>query len=97
MAERESGTASSVAGSNVADAVARAIIPRLHGTLSVFDSTQDNWVEYVECLNYYHVANDIVNSAKKQAILLNTVGPMTYGLITTLCLLGSHKMNPSMT
>ena len=56
-----------------------------------FDSTQEDRIEYVERLDYYFVANKIVDPAKKRAILLNVVGPTTYRLIRTLCLPGKPR------
>ena len=58
----------------------------LHGTAPVFDSTQEEWTEYVERLDSYFIANDLTDPAKKRAILVNAVGPKTYRLIKTLCL-----------
>ena len=45
----------------------------------------------MECLDYYFVANKIMDPAKKQAILLNAVGPTTNRLIWTLCLPGKPQ------
>ena len=62
--------------------------PGLHGTVAVFDGTQEEWIDYAERLDSYFIANDIRDAAKKRAILLNAVGPSTYRLIKTLCLPG---------
>ena len=62
------------------------VMPGLHRTVSIFDGTQEDWIEYAERLESYFVANDIADVAKKKAILLNAVGPSTYNLIKTLCL-----------
>ena len=61
-------------------------MPGLHGTVAVFDGTQEKWIDYAERLDSYFVANDIRDAAKKRAILLNAVGPSTYRLLKTLCL-----------
>ena len=90
MAERESGTPST-AGSSAAAVAAHASMPGLHGNLSAFDSSQEDWIEYVERLDYYFVANEIDDPAKKRAILLTAVGPTTYRLIRTLCLPGKPQ------
>ena len=58
----------------------------LHGTAPVFDSTQEEWEDYTERLDSYFLANNIRDSAKKRAILMNAVGLKTYRLIKTLCL-----------
>lgn len=63
-------------------------VPGLHGTVSPFDGSQEDWIEYAERLDSYFVANDITDVAKKRAILLNAVGPTTYRLIKTLSLPG---------
>ena len=63
----------------------------LHGTAPVFDSTEEERVEYGECLDSYFLANDIADPVKKRAILVNAVGPKTYRLIKTLCLPGKPQ------
>ena len=72
----------------VAAAAAVIVTPGLHGTVSVFDGSQEDWVEYAERLESYFIVNEITDPAKKQAILINAVGPSTYRLLKTLCLLG---------
>ena len=54
------------------------------GVVITFDPTLEDWLEYVERLTHYFVANDITYEDKKKAILLNAVGPSTYRLIKTL-------------
>ena len=61
----------------------RPSMPRLHGTAPVLDSAEE---EYGEHLDSDFLANDIADPVKKQAILVNAVGPKTYRLIKTLCL-----------
>ena len=56
----------------------------LHGVAVAFDPAIEDWLEYVERLSHYFVANDIVSEDKKKAILLNAVRPSTYRLIRTL-------------
>ena len=56
----------------------------LHGAAVAFDPAQENWSEYVERLQHYFTANDIVSDEKRKVILLNAVGPSTYRLIRTL-------------
>ena len=58
--------------------------PTHHGSISAFDSSQEDWVEYAERLEHYFVANGIDNA---DAILFTSVGPSTYRLIKTLSLL----------
>ena len=61
----------------------------LHGVVLPFDRNQEEWVEYAERLESYFIANDITDTPKRRAILLNGVGPSTYCLIKTLALPGS--------
>ena len=56
----------------------------LHGAVVPFNHDQDDWSEYVERLEHYFAANDIVSADKQRAILLSAVGPPTYRLIRTL-------------
>ena len=56
----------------------------LHGAVAPFNQDQDDWSEYIERLEHYFAANDIVSAEKQRAILLSTVGPSTYRLIRTL-------------
>ena len=56
----------------------------LHGVVTAFEPAQESWSEYVERLEHYFVANDIVTVEKQRAILLHAVGPATYRLIRTL-------------
>ena len=48
-------------------------------------------MEYGERLDSYFLANDIADPVKKQAILVDAVGPKTYRLIKTLCLPGKPQ------
>ena len=59
--------------------------------VSPFDGNQEKWVEYAERLEHYFTTNDIVDIAKRRAILLNGVGAPTYRLIKTLSLPGNPK------
>ena len=69
-------------GAEVAAAAAGAATPSvgLHGTVALFDATQEEWSEYAERLELCLTVNDIVVAAKRRAILLNAVGPTTYRL-----------------
>ena len=72
------------AGERGAPAPAAAVLPPaigLHGAVVAFNPDQEDWSEYVERLEHYFTANDIVSSDKRRAILLNAVGASTYRLI----------------
>ena len=56
----------------------------LHGAVVPFNQDQDDWSEYIERLEHYFAANDVVSAEKQRAILLSAVGPSTYRLIRTL-------------
>ena len=55
-----------------------------HGSLKEYSPAQENWPEYIERLELYFIANDIVAPEKKRAILLNGCGPATYKLFRNL-------------
>ena len=66
---------SSGSGATAAAATATVAVPAgLHGVVSPYDGNQEEWVEYVERLESYFIANDIDDVAKRRAILLNGVG-----------------------
>ena len=67
-----------------APVVAPAVSLGLHGAVVPFNPDLDDWSEYVERLEHYFSANDIVSSDKQRAILLSAVGASTYRLIRTL-------------
>ena len=48
------------------------------GRVDEFDSTKDDWLQYVERLEHFFVANGIDNAEKKRAVLLTAVGAATY-------------------
>ena len=59
----------------------------VHGSLTEFNTSEDNWEEYIERLEQYFVANDIKDTdlvKRKRAVLLSSVGQRTYALIKTL-------------
>ena len=56
----------------------------LHGTLSSYDPTKESWSIYIEQLNQYFIANDVVDATKKRDILLSACGPKTYKLVRSL-------------
>lgn len=51
----------------------------MHGIVGVFKPSQEDWQSYVERLDKYFTANDVAD-----AILLSSVGPLTYRLIGNL-------------
>ena len=41
-----------------------------HGKPQEFDKGRETWINYVERLEFYFIANDVEEAAKKKAILL---------------------------
>ena len=54
------------------------------GKVDEFDGTKEEWTQYVERLEHFFVANDIVDAGKKRAVLLSVVGASTYALLRNL-------------
>ena len=55
-----------------------------HGSVVQFDPEKEEWTSYMECLNYYLIANEVKEDAKKCAILMSGCGPTTYKIIRRL-------------
>lgn len=55
------------------------------GSVKEFDSNKETWTNYVERLEFFYAANDIVDANKKKSILLSTSGPTTYKIVRSLC------------
>ena len=56
-----------------------------HGSVSEFNSAQEDWRSYAERLEQYFAANDVKDEEKMRAILLSVCGPSTYRLMRNLC------------
>ena len=54
------------------------------GQVNPFDGEKKEWLQYVERLDYFFVANGITEAVKKRALLLTVVGPATYKLLRNL-------------
>ena len=65
-------------------APAPVLVPGLHGQVSAFNPHQEDWVEYVERLQFYFMANDI-NDATNLRFYLT---PPAYRLVKTLAIPG---------
>ena len=59
-----------------------------HGSVSEFVQSVESWTSYVQRLEQYFAANDIAvteaTAAKREAILLASVGATTFDLIRSL-------------
>ena len=58
----------------------------VHGAVSPFDPSIDEWSEYVERLQFYFTANGIKEDSKKRTVLLSCCGPSTFRLLRSLVL-----------
>ena len=50
----------------------------LFGHVGEFDDNKEEWIQYVERLHHFYEANGITENDRKRAILLTTIGPLTY-------------------
>ena len=50
----------------------------LFGHIGEFDDNKEEWIQYVERLDHFYEANGITENDRKRAILLTTIGPLTY-------------------
>ena len=57
----------------------------MHGSVSEFNSAQEDWCSYIEGLEQYFAANDVKDEENMRAILLSVCGPSTYRLMRNLC------------
>ena len=55
-----------------------------HRKIEEFDPSHETWATYVECLEFYFIANGIDDPVKKQAVVLTISDPATYKLIQNL-------------
>ena len=54
------------------------------GRIQEFDSSKEEWPQYVERLGHFFTANGITTADKKKAVLLTVIGPTTYQLLRSL-------------
>ena len=54
------------------------------GNLNAFDVEKEDWNSYVEQLDFFFVANTIVDPARKRAIMLSSCGAACYKLFRGL-------------
>ena len=54
------------------------------GKIEEFDSSQEDWPQYMERLGYFFDANGIESAEKKRAVLLTLFGAATYKLLRNL-------------
>ena len=53
----------------------------LYGIVGEFKESEESWIQYVEWLEQYFLANEITDGKKQRAILLSVCGSKTYGLL----------------
>ena len=56
----------------------------LLGALNEWNSSEEEWSNYIERVHFYFEANDIADESKKRAILLSVVGPRNYSVLRGL-------------
>ena len=54
------------------------------GHIEEFDGSKDDWLQYVERLEYFFVANGVTTAEKKRAVFLTVVGAATYKTLRNL-------------
>ena len=64
--------------------LAMRITVATHGSVVQVNPEKEEWTSYVECLNYYLIANEVTEDAKKCAILMSGCEPTTYKIICSL-------------
>jgi len=47
----------------------------VHGKVDAFNPAVEDWSTYVERLQHYFLANDIITEVKKRTVLLSVCGP----------------------
>ena len=55
-----------------------------YGNIGEFDQALENWEAYIERMEQYFVANEVICNTKKKVILLSMCGPSTYSTIRSL-------------
>lgn len=55
------------------------------GKLTEFETEKQTWVDYIEQVEFYLEANNIISDAKKRATLLTAIGAKNYAIIKSLC------------
>ena len=70
---------------------AHTLVRGHYGVVAQFDSSQEDWIEYIERLENYFVANEVTDEGKRRAILLTAVGRQTYHVIRNLAVPRSPK------
>ena len=56
----------------------------LLGKLEEYDRSTEDWTQYVERMDHFFDANEIVDVRKKKSVFLAVVGPTTYALLQNL-------------
>ena len=54
------------------------------GKLEFDPSSGEDWIQYVERMEFYFAANGVTDASKQQAILLSTIGAQAYKVLRNL-------------
>ena len=56
----------------------------LLGKIDEYDSSKEDWQQYVEQVDHFFAANAITDADRKKSAFLAVIGPTTYGLVRNL-------------
>ena len=64
--------------------LATRMVTPLIGGVKEFDDEAESWIEYMEQMEHFFDANEIVSEGKKKSVLLSSCGAKTYRLFRNL-------------
>ena len=56
----------------------------LVGKIDEFDSSREEWTQYVERMDHFFASNSIKGAGKKKSTFLALIGPATYTLVRNM-------------
>ena len=66
------------------------------GKLEEFDTTNsDDWVQYIECMENYFLANKITDASKQRSILISLMGQKAYKILRNIITLNKLTVRTS--
>ena len=64
------------------------------GKLDEFDTANgDDWVQYIERMEHYFLANEITDAAKQRSILISAMGQKAYKILRNIVALTNRLMS----
>ena len=64
------------------------------GKIGEFDANKEEWTQYVERLDYFFVANAIIDAEQKRAVFLTVIVPAAFKLLRNLIVSGERTTRP---